>query len=65
MCRLRMNIAHIRSRSDERPDRANEQNASLRHALALLRSSKGEVETAVAGRIEAHLAADRGARGPF
>lgn len=49
-------IEHIRSVSDERPSRPQEQEQWLRHCLMFLRTAKEEDEQALAESIEAYLA---------
>lgn len=58
-------IEHVRSVSDLRPDRLNEQDEWLRHCHAFLCSSTSEAAQALAERIETYLAADRTSREDF
>lgn len=58
-------IEHVRSVSDQRPDRPNEQQEWLHHCLAFLRSSTNDGSSALVERIETYLATDRTSREDF
>lgn len=58
-------IEHVRSVSDQRPDRPNEQEDWLRHCLTFLRSSTNDGASALADRIDIYLGTDRTSREDF